>query len=182
MTNTSTNAIIIDRKAFITNFLEETVFFLLREAKGNKLTCKTDRTRVGQKSILQLQDRAFFFPNDSTLPAVNNDLQDDGASLEQEPESNRGLSMTTSRLWARRVSVKDTVLPIWGVRVTGERSHTYKLWWCSYLWSRFQDSRLYCSPLFGSYIYSTHTDMKSRRPGVFTVWLSAGCRNACSSP
>lgn len=62
MTNTSTNAIIIDREAFITNFLKETVFFFPPEAKGYKLTCKIDKISFGPKVNLAASRQGIFLP------------------------------------------------------------------------------------------------------------------------
>lgn len=70
MTNTSTNAIIIDREAFITNFLQETVFFFtplpllaFPEAKrGYKLTCKMERISFWLQSQSRSTETGHFSP------------------------------------------------------------------------------------------------------------------------
>lgn len=87
MTNTSTNAIIIDRQAFIINFLNETVWVPPHprpspEAKGHKLTCKIDKVSYCLESLWRGIRTGHFSPlNDSVQLWACSDPGDEWVSL-----------------------------------------------------------------------------------------------------
>lgn len=106
MTNTSTSAIIIDRQAFIINFLNETVWAFfppLLEAKGHKLTCKIDKICFCLESQSHgVETGHFSLLKHSVQLWASSDPGMTEWILKRGPESSGGLSITPSRLWAQR--------------------------------------------------------------------------------